>query len=47
MTSGPKRSEGLSLLATIAFAVGSMVGAGVFVLSGMVIAIAGASAILS
>lgn len=47
MTSGHKRSEGLSLLAAIAFAVGSMVGAGVFVLSGMVISVAGPSAILS
>jgi amino acid transporter len=42
-----KRSEGLSTFTAIAFAVGTMVGAGVFVLSGLVIKTAGPSAILS
>jgi APA family basic amino acid/polyamine antiporter len=42
-----KRSEGLSVSTAIAFAVGNMVGAGVFVLSGMVLNVAGPSAILS
>jgi APA family basic amino acid/polyamine antiporter len=42
-----KRSEGLSIFTAIAFSVGSMVGAGVFVLSGMVVDVAGPSAILS
>jgi amino acid transporter len=41
------RSEGLSIFAAIAFAVGNMVGAGVFVLSGIVIGTAGPSAVLS
>ncbi len=44
---GTKRSGGLSLAAAIAFAVGNMVGAGVFVLSGLVVGVAGPSAILS
>ncbi len=47
MTDTAKRSEGLSTFAAITFAVGSMVGAGVFVLSGLVIEVAGSSAILS
>ncbi len=42
-----KRTEGLSLFAAIAFAVGNMVGAGVFVLSGLLVDTAGPSAILS
>jgi APA family basic amino acid/polyamine antiporter len=42
-----KRSEGLSEIGAISFAVGSMIGAGVFVLSGLVIAEAGGGAILS
>jgi len=42
-----KRSDGLSMFAAIAFAVGTMVGAGVFVLSGVVINVAGPAAILS
>ena len=42
-----KRSEGLSMFAAIAFAVGTMVGAGVFVLSGVVIDVAGPAAVLS
>jgi APA family basic amino acid/polyamine antiporter len=42
-----KRSEGLGLWSTIAFAVGTMIGAGVFVLSGLVIDVAGPGAILS
>jgi APA family basic amino acid/polyamine antiporter len=41
------RTEGLSLFAAIAFAVGNMVGAGVFVLSGLVVQVAGPSALLS
>lgn len=44
---GTKRSEGLGLLATVTFAVGNMIGAGVFVLSGIVVGIAGPAAILS
>jgi len=44
---GTTRSGGLSLAAAIAFAVGNMVGAGVFVLSGLVVGVAGPSAILS
>lgn len=47
MTDGVKRSGGLSIFAAITFAVGTMVGAGVFVLSGMVIDVAGPSAVLS
>ncbi|MGZ6226111.1 MAG: amino acid permease [Syntrophales bacterium] len=42
-----KRSKGLSVFTAIAFAVGTMVGAGVFVLSGLVIKTAGPAAILS
>jgi APA family basic amino acid/polyamine antiporter len=42
-----KRTEGLSILAAIAFAVGNMVGAGVFVLSGLLVDTAGPSAVLS
>jgi len=42
-----RRSEGLGLWSTIAFAVGTMIGAGVFVLSGLVIDVAGPAAILS
>jgi len=45
--SGHTRSAGLSIFAAIAFAVGNMVGAGVFVLSGIVIDTAGPSALLS
>jgi APA family basic amino acid/polyamine antiporter len=44
---GSTRSEGLSIFTAIAFAVGNMVGAGVFVLSGLVIDTAGPSAVLS
>ena len=44
---GTTRSGGLSIAAAIAFAVGNMVGAGVFVLSGLVVGVAGPSAILS
>jgi APA family basic amino acid/polyamine antiporter len=44
---GTKRSEGLGLLATVTFAVGNMIGAGVFVLSGIVINTAGPAATLS
>ncbi|MBP7299355.1 MAG: amino acid permease [Methanoculleus sp.] len=47
MPDGAKRSKGLSLSAAIAFAVGNMIGAGVFVLSGLIIAIAGPSAVIS
>jgi APA family basic amino acid/polyamine antiporter len=46
MNGGPKRGE-LGVFTAIAFAVGNMVGAGVFVLSGLVVATAGPSAILS
>jgi APA family basic amino acid/polyamine antiporter len=46
MQGNPKRGE-LGVFAAIAFAVGNMVGAGVFVLSGLVIATAGPSAVLS
>lgn len=42
-----KRSEGLSTFTAIAFAVGTMIGAGVFVLSGLVINVAGPGAIIS
>ncbi len=42
-----KRVQGLGMLATVAFAVGSMIGAGVFVLSGLVIDIAGPAAVIS
>lgn len=44
---GSTRSGGLSIFTAIAFAVGNMVGAGVFVLSGLIIGIAGPSAVLS
>jgi hypothetical protein len=44
---GTKRMEGLSMLSAIAFAVGTMIGAGVFVLSGLVIDTAGPGAMLS
>ncbi|HNQ32970.1 MAG TPA: amino acid permease, partial [Methanoculleus sp.] len=37
----------MSLSAAVAFAVGNMIGAGVFVLSGLIIAIAGPSAVIS
>jgi APA family basic amino acid/polyamine antiporter len=47
MSDNVKRSEGLSMFAAIAFAVGTMVGAGVFVLSGMIIDLAGPAALLS
>ncbi|WP_332449800.1 APC family permease [Methanoculleus sp.] len=47
MPGGATRTEGLSLSAAIAFAVGNMIGAGVFVLSGLIIAIAGPSAVIS
>lgn len=47
MSDNVKRSDGLSMFAAIAFAVGTMVGAGVFVLSGVVINVAGPAAILS
>jgi APA family basic amino acid/polyamine antiporter len=46
MNGGPKRGQ-LGVLTAIAFAVGNMVGAGVFVLSGLVVATAGPSAVLS
>jgi amino acid transporter len=45
--SGTKRSQGLSIFAAIAFAVGNMVGAGVFVLSGLMIKQTGPAATLS
>jgi APA family basic amino acid/polyamine antiporter len=45
--SGSTRSGGLSIFTAIAFAVGNMVGAGVFVLSGLIIGITGPSAVLS
>jgi len=47
MTDHKKRSEGLSTFTAIAFAVGTMIGAGVFVLSGLVIEAAGPGAIIS
>jgi amino acid transporter len=47
MADRKKRSEGLSTLTAIAFAVGTMIGAGVFVLSGLVVNIAGPGAIFS
>ncbi|MCG7843824.1 MAG: APC family permease [Methanomassiliicoccales archaeon] len=47
MTGSLRRSEGLGLWSTIAFAVGTMIGAGVFVLSGLVVNVAGSAAILS
>ena len=47
MTDHTKRSEGLSTTTAITFAVGTMIGSGVFVLSGLVIDTAGPGAILS
>ena len=47
MTDYKKRSEGLSTFTAIAFAVGTMIGAGVFVLSGLVIDAAGPGALIS
>ncbi|HZD44387.1 MAG TPA: amino acid permease, partial [Methanomicrobiales archaeon] len=47
MADGAKRSQGLSLFAAISFAVGNMVGAGVFVLSGIVVNTAGPGALVS
>lgn len=47
MAASTSRTEGLSLFAAIAFAVGNMVGAGVFVLSGLVVQEAGPSALMS
>ncbi|RXE56292.1 hypothetical protein ABH15_09210 [Methanoculleus taiwanensis] len=47
MQNGARRTGGLSLYAAIAFAVGNMVGAGVFVLSGLVVNIAGPAAVFS
>jgi APA family basic amino acid/polyamine antiporter len=44
---GSTRSGGLSIFTAIAFAVGNMVGAGVFVLSGLILHVAGPSAVLS
>ena len=44
---GARRSEGLSIFAAIAFAVGNMVGAGVFVLSGLMIDRVGPAVTLS
>jgi APA family basic amino acid/polyamine antiporter len=47
MVSHDKRSEGLSTITAITFAVGTMIGAGVFVLSGLVIDTAGPGALFS
>ena len=47
MISQDKRSEGLSTITAITFAVGTMIGAGVFVLSGLVIDTAGPGALFS
>ncbi len=47
MTDYTKRSEGLSLTTAITFAVGTMIGSGVFVLSGLVVDIAGSGALIS
>lgn len=47
MQNGAHRTTGLSIYAAIAFAVGNMVGAGVFVLSGLIVNIAGPSAVFS
>ncbi|MFX1483839.1 MAG: APC family permease [Promethearchaeota archaeon] len=47
MTRHDKRSEGLSTITAITFAVGTMIGAGVFVLSGLVIDTAGPGALFS
>ncbi len=47
MSDTTKRSQGLSIVTAITFAVGTMVGAGIFVLSGLVVAAAGPSALYS
>lgn len=47
MADGYTRSEGLSAGTAVAFAVGNMVGAGVFVLSGLMVQTAGPAAVLS
>ncbi len=47
MTDYSKRSEGLSTFTAITFAVGTMIGAGVFVLSGLIIDTAGFEALFS
>ena len=47
MNDSSKRSEGLSTSTAITFAVGTMIGSGVFVLSGLVVDIAGPGALLS
>ncbi len=47
MVKGTKRSEGLGMAMTVAFSIGTMIGAGVFVLSGLVINTAGPAAIAS
>lgn len=47
MTDYTKRSEGLSTSTAITFAVGTMIGSGVFVLSGLVIDTAGPAALIS
>ena len=45
--SASRRTEGLGLFVTITFAVGTMIGAGVFVLSGLVVGVAGPAAVFS
>jgi APA family basic amino acid/polyamine antiporter len=47
MANHNKRSEGLSTVTAITFAVGTMIGAGVFVLSGLVVNVSGPGALLS
>jgi hypothetical protein len=47
MAGSSRRPEGMGLWSTIALAVGTMIGAGVFVLSELVIEVAGPAAILS
>jgi APA family basic amino acid/polyamine antiporter len=47
VTDHKRRREGLSMLTAIAFAVGTMIGAGVFVLSGLVVNLAGPGALIS
>jgi APA family basic amino acid/polyamine antiporter len=47
MVNHNKRSEGLSTATAITFAVGTMIGAGVFVLSGLVVGVTGPGALLS
>ncbi|MDK2975415.1 MAG: hypothetical protein PWP08_1786 [Methanofollis sp.] len=47
MENGFTRRGGLGIVAAVAFAVGNMVGAGVFVLSGLVVQTAGPSAVIS